>query len=482
MSTVTTTVTSASAEGMVTTQTTTEATPQQQQLPVLQPTIANIRQSNLASMMKTLEEDYIVTKKLPGLSVHVAHKGKEIFKSSIGVRDLDSGKEWNEDTLHQVQSMTKAVTAAAFMLLVEEGKASLDDPVSKYVPGFGKSVVTSGTSAEDLQTVPATKVATIKHLMTHTAGTPYCFLETENALAAVTDKLGMAASAETLGIPASNMPDVASKLAECPLPSQPGEEFRYGVAMDWVAHIVTVITGQAFDTFLVERIFKPLGMSSTNGWYIPAGPLMENVSPGYVPDENGVLRGFPEALAGFSTSGAAVAQRENAGIAGQTGGGGIISSSNDYFKFALMLANKGVGPNGTRILQPETVKLMMTDHFEDGVVNSHVTFGDADNGCAIADAASIVVPGQVGFGCGGYVVKDQDAVQSTFGPVGVGTYGWLGYSFTEFWVDPSKELTVSFHSQVLWGQFLGMGYEQDGKYLSDFKRIVAEKVYGAMGL
>ena len=252
--------------------------------------------------------------------------------------------------------------------------------------------------------------------------------------------------------------------------------------MDWVAHIVTIITGQAFDTFLQERIFKPLGMSSTNGWYIPEGPLMENISPGYIPDENGVLCGFPEAMAGFSTAGAAVAQRENAGVAGQTGGGGIISSSNDYFKFALMLANKGVGPNGTRILKPETVKVMMTDHLEDDVYNSHVVFGDAAGGCAIADAAQGIVPGKVGFGCGGYVVKDQDFVKEAMGPVGVGTYGWLGYSFTEFWVDPAKELTVSFHSQVLWGQFLGMGYEQDGKYLADFKRIVAEKVYGAMGL
>lgn len=244
--------------------------------------------------------------------------------------------------------------------------------------------------------------ATVLHLLTHTAGTPYAFLETDNALAAVTDKLAMGASPETVGIPPSNMPDIWKKLAELPLPSEPGTEFRYGTAIDWVANIITIVSGQALDTFLQERIFTPLGMSSTNGWHIPEGPLMENICSGYMPDENDVLGDFPEAMLGWTTGGAAVANREHAGVAGQTGGAGLISSSNDYFKFALMLANKGVGSNGTRILKAGSVKVLMTNHLEDGVYNSHVTFGDVEKGCAIADAAQGVDGSNVGMGLAGY--------------------------------------------------------------------------------
>ena len=145
-----------------------------------------------------------------------------------------------------------------------------------------------------------------------------------------------------------------------------------------------------------------------------------------------------------------------------------------------MLANGGLGGNGQRVLQRGTVELMMTNHFEPGVVNSHIA--DVSAGCAIADCDQIPTDA-VGYGIGGSVVLGRAGAADQFmGPRSQGTFGWLGYFFTEYWVDPAKELTVSFHSQVMWGQFLGLGYEGKGKYIGEMGRVVAEKVYAAMGL
>ena len=126
-----------------------------------------------------------------------------------------------------------------------------------------------------------------------------------------------------------------------------------------------------------------------------------------------------------------------------------------------MLANKGVGVNGVRVLQEATVDSMMSDHWEPGIVNSHIP--DVPGGDAIAAVAALAKIGDFGYGIGGNVLLKEGAL----GPCGKGTFGWLGYLFTEYWVDPEKELTVSFHSQVIWGQFFGSGYEAPGKYLPE---------------
>jgi CubicO group peptidase (beta-lactamase class C family) len=447
------------------------------------PSLLDVRAANLDDVCADLQAAYVDTGKIPGLSIHVGHKGKEIYSNAFGVRNVETKEPWTTETMHQIQSMTKSIVSAALMTLVEDGKLALDDPVSKFIPGFGETVLTGG-SVESPTTTPATKPATLRHCLTHTAGTPYCFLLTEDPLLAVGDKLAFTASPETLGILPAGVAEVAEKFGKLPLANQPGQKFRYGVGIDVIAHVIAVCTGQAVDTYIKEKIFEPLGMSC-QGWNIPEGPLMADVAVGYQGVKGGGFTVLEENLQAFDPTAAAVAGRELAGVAGQTGGGGLLMHSKDFFKFALMLANHGTGTNGAAILRPESVRTMMSNQLEGGAsladpaINTHLTDIAAGTGCAVAGC----MPGGCGFGIGGSVILDKQAAGEKAGPCSEGTFGWLGYSFTEYWVDPAKELTVSFHSQVLWGPVLGMGYTgADGKYLEEFRSVVAGKVYAAMGL
>jgi CubicO group peptidase (beta-lactamase class C family) len=435
-----------------------------------------------------LQKEYIDTKKLPGLSFHVAHKGEVVYEQAIGVRDLASGEPWEIDTLHNIASMTKSMVTVALMTLYEEGKFQLDDPVSKYVPNFNNDIYVSGTTKEDLVTKPSPTPVTIRHCLTHTCGLSYFFVKSKVSPHSVTDTLGLQfLPAENIGCPGSNIPDDWAAFSKCPLAFEPGTGFRYGIGMDVVGHLVAVIGGKALDTFLAERVLHPLGMSDTLGYHISDEALAKgNVATMYCPSDadQTVLEEMGGALAGFQNKTLGKAMQATAGLGGHSGGGNIISSSRDAFKFARMLSNKGTGVNGAKILKPETVALMMSNNMDEGKTLSDPTFNThiADaaevgkgSGCCVAhmDSAGLA------YGLGGAVVVNPAESTPFMGPCSKGTFGWLGIFKTEYWVDPVEDLAVCVHSQVLWGEFFGMG-NKDGMYLPEFRSVFATKVYEAI--
>jgi CubicO group peptidase (beta-lactamase class C family) len=459
----------------------------------------DIRQANLAAAAESLKKRFVDTKKLPGFSLHVAYKGKEIFSSAVGIRNTNMDP-WTTNTVHNVASMTKNIVAATLLTLYEEGKLQLDDPVDKYIPEFTNQIYVSGNTLENLETKTVTTKPTLRHLLTHTAGVhSHWFFGAKDSRHLTWDTIGTTIPelAPTGGIPGSNMPELWKVFSKLPLFSEPGKQFRYGGGMDVIGEVICRITGTALDTAVIERILKPCGMQDTAGWHIPED-RMDNVAEMFVPNDDGtgIVRMTEENSApfhGFTSEVLGVAMREAAGKGGHSGGAFIQSTSSDYFKFVLMLANLGVAPNGNRVLKTETVKLMSQSHCENGA-----TFSDPEFCTHLADeeagkdfAQNYMSKGTTyGLGCSVVVNKEEvlAADKATngrgMGPCSVGTFGWLGLFSTEWFVDPAKELTVSFHSQVCFG---GVGpYFTSGKntgvYLQERRSAFANAVYDAMGL
>lgn len=369
------------------------------------------------------------------------------------------------------------------MCLYEDGKFQLDDPVSKFIPNFPDQIYVSGDKPENIKTKPVEHPATIRNCLTHTAGLGYFFLKTNDPVFKVTDSLSMQyLPQETLGIPGSNMPDHFEAFSKVPLAFEPGSKYRYSISQDVVGHLVTVMSGKALDTFISERILQPLGMTDTAGYHIEEKD-MHKAATIYAPSaaDQTKLEYVGAHLEAFQNKNMGVAMRAAAGLGGHSGGGNIISSSSDVFKFAMMLGNKGVGTNGARVLKEDTVQLMMQNHLPNEVTLSDPTFNshikDKDAGCCLPDTG-YGGPGH-GYGLGGAVVVDANEASNLVGPIGKGSFGWLGIFKTEYWVDPEHDLVCSYHSQVLWGEFLGIGNKQ-GAYLTEFRKNFATKVYGAV--
>jgi CubicO group peptidase (beta-lactamase class C family) len=371
----------------------------------------------------------------------------------------------------------------------------LDDPVSKYFV-FPDQVYVSGTSETDIVTKPVTSPVTIRHLLTHTAGLGYMVLSPKEFPFIVTDRYGWAHTdqripkiltglAPKLGVPGANCLDDFSEFAKVPLAFEPGSAFRYSTSMDCIGHLICVLTGKALDTVVAERVFGPLGMDSTVGWHA-SDEILErgDIATIYSPSKEGdsAADNLKPVSIKIQPASAGKSMQKAAGKAGHSGGGNILSTSSDVFKFVTMLYNRGVGANGVRVLKPETVAMMMTNQLPDGATlsdpgyNTHLPDGLESPGHRVC-AAPQFAPRGVGFGFGGSVVTDEQEVSSVLGPCKAGTYGWLGVFKTEYFIDPASELAVSIHSQVLFGNFGGLMGHASGMYLPDFRKGFAERIY-----
>lgn len=330
---------------------------------------------------------------------------------ALGYRDVARSDTMRPDAIFQIYSMTKPITSAAALVLLEEGKLGLEDPVSRYLPAFAKMQVLEGDAA---QVRPAARPITIKHLLTHTAG----FAAGEKLSGPAVDRLNEARLYELPSLAA-----YATGLAALPLANDPGTRFSYdGVNTEVLARVIEVVAGVPFDRFVRERVLAPLRMLDT-GFSVPPDQrarIVEMTST----DESGHL---VTATAGASPPGAMLRRYPS-------GAGGLYSTAGDYARFCQMLLNAGE-LDGVRILGRKTVELMMANHLTQlsPPVNE---FNDGE-----------------GFGLGGYVMLDP-ARRGQLGSVG--QFGWSGAAATWFTIDPQEQLIA-----ILMMQHLPRGLPHD---------------------
>jgi CubicO group peptidase (beta-lactamase class C family) len=345
---------------------------------------------------------YIDRRETAGVVTLVARKGKVVHFSALGERDAESGAPMTHDSIFRIASMTKPIASVALMMMYEEGRFQLRDPISKWLPEFADMRVAIPSPPQErvtgrYKTVPAETRITVQQILTHTAGLP-------NSYRGITQPEFQRMSAQTT--PGDTVGDMIKRLAALPLNFQPGEHWEYGRATDVVGRLVEVMSGQTLDEFFKERIFAPLNMTDTH-FFLPQSKL-DRFTALYGPDANGkiTLSEAPTAASRY------VAEPHTY----FSGAGGLVSTARDYFRFQQMMLNGGE-LEGTRLLSRKTVEMMTANH-------------TGDKGIWLAG------PGY-GFGLGYAIVTDLGPAAT---PRSEGSYYWSGAFGTIFWVDPVEEV------------------------------------------
>jgi CubicO group peptidase (beta-lactamase class C family) len=356
---------------------------------------------------------YVDEGKMPGVITVVARRGKVCHFDVVGMMDVEAGKKMRSDTIFRIYSMTKPVTGVAMMILYEEGRYLLTDPVSKYLPELQDMKVYLGGLGDNLRTEPAREM-TIKHLLTHTSGLVYGAEEPGVPQMYGDAELWKSASLEAF----------IDRLVTLPLVAQPGTEWHYGVSMDVLGRLVEVLSGTSFDQFLVERIFQPLGMVDT-AFFVPDDKL-ERFAANYQATPEGGMKLIDAPQESDYRNPDSV----------PFGGHGLVSTASDYLRFAQMLLNGGE-LDGVRILGRKTVDFMMLDHL--GPELGPEPLGEAAGWYGMH-------PQGLGFGLTASVIRNV-AQTSLMGSPGV--FSWGGAASTYFWVDQSEELIALELTQLM---------------------------------
>ncbi|MEO1306083.1 MAG: serine hydrolase domain-containing protein [Pseudomonadota bacterium] len=348
---------------------------------------------------------YVTEGRLYGIHTRLAHKGDVISDYYTGVRGLESQAPIEDDTIYRIYSMTKPVTGVAMMMLWEDGKFDLDDPITMHVPEFENLKVLDGVEA-DGTAIPADmeRPPTLRELMSHTSGFAYGLGGTDPANTAFRD------------LKVFESPDLQTfidQTATIPLLFQPGEAWFYSAGMDIQGYIIEKLSGQSFGEFLQTRLFEPLGMTDT-GFYVPDEDY-DRLSEvyGFNPETGDLVPlPFPNLMFRKDT------------IAMESGGGGLVSTMDDYARFSQMLVNQGT-LDGVEILKPETIELIRTNILPEGSLIS-------DGGMNVGQT----YPG-MGMGLTFGTIEDSELAETA---TPSGTYFWGGAASTWFWIDPVNEL------------------------------------------
>lgn len=357
----------------------------------------------------------IETRRSAGMVTLVWRRGRTAFLGLEGKADLARGTPMQADTIFRIYSMTKPLTSTAIMMLYEEGRFQLDDPVSRFVPAFKGQRVFVGGSRGKLETVPANRDVTFRDLLTHTSGLTYGFME-----ATPVDALYRSGKVD-FQTQDTSLKEIVEAAAALPLIAQPGTRWNYSISTDVLGYLVEVISGQPFETFLLERVIKPLGLVDTD-FHVPP-PKHGRLAANYTPDGNGGLQLIDDP----ATSRYLKPRRVN------SGGGGLVSTASDYARFCRFLLGKGA-LDGVRLLGRKTVELMTRNHLG----------GDmADMG---TPRFSETTYEGIGFGLGFSVMIDPAKAQIVGTP---GEHAWGGAASTAFWVDPAEDMFVVFLTQVM---------------------------------
>lgn len=376
--------------------------------------MSGIRLAGIRQVMQS----YVESGKITGLSTLLARKGKVVHFEQVGVMDRESAVPLGDDGIFRIYSMTKSITCTALMTLYEKGCFQLDDPVSKYLPAFERmQVLETGVEGEKTQTDAAIPI-TIHHLLTHTAGLTYDFME-DSPVCEMYRQVGLFNRADR------SLEELVSELARLPLAFQPGSIWHYSMGMDVLAHLVEVLSDKPFRQVLEDTIFKPLEMTDTN-FFVPRDKRSRIVTMYGLPDvgEQGMSlsrlleawnRGFNEKIDVSTT------YPDSNQSSFERGGHGLFSTVGDYLKYGQMLLNGGT-LNGNRILGRKTIDLMFMNHLPLSLLPFKVA-DPPDYG--------------YGFGLGSRVLLNVAESQK---PGSVGEYGWAGVGKTYFWVDPVEEI------------------------------------------
>jgi CubicO group peptidase (beta-lactamase class C family) len=375
-----------------------------------------------------LKRRYIDAGRFPGTQLVVYRRGNIVHSAVQGLADLERKAPLQDDSIFRIYSMTKPITSVAFMMLVEEGRVALDEPVHKYIPEWKNLGVFQAGTAPAFLTKPPARPMLIVDLLRHTSGLTYGFQQRSNVDAAYRDRqIGAVEKAGTLDT-------MIADLAKIPLEFSPGEAWNYSVSTDVIGYLVGKISGMPFEHFLKERIFNPLAMADTD-FFVPADKAHRfaacyNADPGgmmsfhAVEKKGGLTLQDDPAKSSFLTRPSFI-----------SGGGGLCSTAADYLTFCRALLNGGE-LGGVRLIGPKTLKLMTTNHLPGGrdlPEMSRSMFAEATyNG--------------IGFGLGFSVTMDP---AKTLIPGSPGEYAWGGAATTSFWIDPAEELIAIFMTQVL---------------------------------
>jgi len=355
-------------------------------------------------------QEYVDQGELPGAVVLVARKGQIAYLNAFGKSDKENNLPMQENSIFRIASQTKAIVSVGIMLLQEEGKLLITDPVGKYIPAFKETTVAVPQEGAAYEIVKAQRPITIRDLLTHTAGIGYG--------QGIASDLWKQANIQGWYFADREEPIQAtvSRMAALPFEAQPGEKFVYGYNTDILGALIEVVSGESLDTFLKTRILDPLGMNDTH-FYLPKAKS-SRLTVVYSPTKKGLERApNPGGMVG-----------QGAYLDGPrvsfSGGAGFLSTAVDYAKFLQMMLNKG-SFNGKQIISPKTLALMTVNHL-----------------------GAIPFPWEkgVGFGLGFSVVED-------LGQRGVlgskGEFGWGGAYHSTYWVDPQEELVVVYFTQLI---------------------------------
>jgi CubicO group peptidase (beta-lactamase class C family) len=369
----------------------------QAQLPAVSPKSAGFDPARL-EVLHARTRQFVEEGKHAGIVTLVARDGRIVDFHSYGYRDIEKQLPMERDTICRVYSMSKIITCAATLMLFEDGRFNLDDPVVKYLPELKAMKVWTGGTQEEPQTEPLKRPMTIKHLLTHTSGLMYDFLGNDELT-----KVWQAADLWS----GPGLTNFVAKLGRLPLKHQPGDAYTYGVNMDVLGALIERVSDQRFGAFLEARMFGPLGMKDTGFDVAPdkmnrLAKTYKNGTDGKFVEDEPILKTWPE---------------EGRGI--EAGGAGIFSTAGDFARFGQMLCNGGT-LEGKRILGRKTIELMTANHM--------VTLPNQQ-----------AATRQKGFGLGVEVTTDVGQLSI---PSSVGQFGWYGAATTYCQIDPREKLVA----------------------------------------
>jgi CubicO group peptidase (beta-lactamase class C family) len=379
-----------------------------QELPKAKPESVGMSSQRLELLSETLDA-YARDNRIAGGVAMVVRRGNVAYLHSYGKRDLEANSPMAEDAIFRIASQSKALTSVAIMILQEDGKLLLSDPVSKYIPEFANSTVAVPKDGGGYEIVKAKRQITIRDLLTHTAGISYGSGPAKDRWDAAKITGWYFADRD------EEISETVKRLAALPMDAHPGERWIYGFSTDILGVVVEKASGKTLDIFLSERITKPLDMKDTS-FYLPADKAARFAAVYSIKD--GKLERAPDPGVGVGQGAYLNGPRKSF-----SGGAGLLSTARDYARFLQMMVNGGK-LNGKRILSRKSVELMTVDHLR-------TIKYDRD--------------GQ-GFGLGFSIVKDVGAYGA---PTSVGEYGWGGAYHSNYWVDPKEQLVVVYFTQLI---------------------------------
>jgi len=350
---------------------------------------------------------------IPGAVILVARRGKVAYFEAIGFQNRENKKNMKPDAIFRIASMSKPLASVAVMMLVEEGKIQLLDPVSRYLPEIknlqvGVEKSNDATGSRELVLEPAQREMTIQDLLRHTSGLTYGIFGKS--------LVKQAYLAANLFDGNQTLAEFVSKIAKLPLAHQPGSTWDYSHSTDVLGRVAEVVSGQSFDQFIAERITKPLGLSDT-GFYVRQEQVARLAEPQIDPTTG---KRWPMAD---------VTSRPNY----LSGGAGMVSTASDYARFAQMLLNGGV-LGGTRLLSPKTIEFMTSDHLWPGIAFSPTTLD-------LLEPLGIAPTPKTGQSFGlGFMIRTETGRNQM--PGSSGSFYWVGIWGTAFWIDPKEQLVA----------------------------------------